>query len=143
MLTDQLQAEIEAAPEQSPGFLGGLVRRAKRYAYAGLGAAVVTVEKASAFRHERVEKSVDRLAERGRESTWQGVHSAEATAQMARGLALGTAQQAVQLARGGAGRLIRTARGRLGIASAADVELITAQLDKLDRQLDQAGAPDV
>ena len=142
MTIDQMQTEIEMVEEQEqPGFLGRLVRRAKRYAYAGIGVVAVTAEKASEFRHEKVEKGIDQLAERGHEVKERRVKSAGEMAEMTKGMAVGATQQVGQLAKGTAGAVTTKARQRMGIASAADVDAVTGRLDELNQQLDEVIAP--
>lgn len=141
MTFDEVQVDALTAPEDSPGFLGRLVRRAGRYAYAGIGVVVVTAERVSEFRHERIEKGIDRLAERGKTVTEQSVQSAGEMAHATKGLAVVAVQQAAQAARGSVGGVTALARERLGVASAADVDVVTVQLDELERQLDEAAAP--
>lgn len=141
MTIEETLAETGMAADEQPGFLGKLMRKAKRYAYAGVGVVAVTAEKASEFRHETVEKGIDRLAERGHEVTERSVENAGAAVAMTKSVAIGAAGQAAHLARGTVDGVSTVARERLGIASASDVQVITAQLDELNQQLDQAGIP--
>ena len=142
MTIDQMQTEIEMVEEPvQPGFLGGLVRRAKRYAYARIGAVAVTAEKASEFRQEKVEKGIDQLAERGHEVKERRVKSVAEMAETTKGLAVVATQQVGQFAKGTAGAVTTNARQRMGIASSADVEAVTVRLDELNQQLDEVVAP--
>jgi len=134
MSIDEWQSELERLEaEQSRGLIGRLARLPRRYFYAGVGALSLAAEKASEFRYEKVERNIDRLAERGHAVKERRLQDVGDTVETGRGLAVGLVQQT-------AGKALApfagAARERLGIAGAAELDAVARQLDELDQRLE-------
>lgn len=133
---EQNFTELMLVEEQPARLVGRPAGAVKRYAYAAIGAVSLTLEGASRFRHEIVERGIDRLADRGRGVKDRRVREAGEVAQMTRGMAVGLGQQVVGTVGAAAGGVAGTARNLIGIASADDVETVARRIDELNERLD-------
>lgn len=132
---------FEISEEPSPRLMGRLYSAARRYVYAGVGALAVTAEKAGEFRHEKIEKGIDRLAERGEREKASRLKGFNDGVQMTRDMAAGMGKQMVNVAGTTAGSMSGIVRDRIGIADSADVERVTQQIDELNTRLESAMMP--
>lgn len=136
MSIDEWQSELERLEAEQSRGLGRLTRLPRRYFYAGVGALSLAAEKASEFRHEKVERNIDRLAERGRAVKERRLQDVGDTVEMGRGLAVGLAQQTAGKALAPFAGAAGAARERLGIAGADELDAVARQLDELDQRLE-------
>jgi hypothetical protein len=133
---EQDYTELMLVEEQPVRLVGRPARAVKRYAYAAVGAVALTLESASRFRHEIVERGIDQLAERGRAARDRRVQEVGEVAQMTRGMAAGLGQQVTATAGAAVGGVAGKARNLIGIASADDVDTVARRIDELNERLD-------
>lgn len=131
--------EFDASDEPRGNLISRMGRRtsnaAQRYLFAGVGAVAVAAQKSDEFRHEKVEKGIDRLASRGRQVRDNRLQALGDNVYMLREMVFGTTRQIAGAAVNGVTGVVRD---KAGIAGAADVERVAQQIDDLNERLDQA-----
>lgn len=138
------QTDMFDMDEEPPTrLLGRLVAGARRYVYAGVGAVAESVDKVGEIRHEKIEKGIDRLAERGEREKATRLQGLSDGFNMTRGMAVTMGRQARSAAGTAVGSMTGIARERIGIAGSADVERVTQQLDELNEKIDRVVTPSI
>lgn len=141
MTTDTTQEQIEDLEQERRSLFGRVRGATRRYLNAGIGVVSVGFEKASDFRHETVEKGIDRLAERGQEVRARRLGGLNEAAEASRGMATGLTSQATEMAGSTLDSVAKAARERLHVASSADIEAVAKQVDELNERIDEIIQP--
>jgi hypothetical protein len=141
MTIENIHEQSDEMENQGRSLFGWATGTARRYLNAGVGAVSVGLEKASDFRHEKIEKGIDRLAERGQEVRARRFGSLNEAADTSRGMAVGLTAQATEVAGSTLESMAKATRERLRIASSDDIEAVSKQIDDLNQHINELVQP--
>jgi hypothetical protein len=141
MNTEMLRDQQNQFDEERRSLTGRVAGATRRYFYAGVGVVSVGLQKASDFRHETVEKGIDRLAERGLEVKDRRWGQVNETTEATRGVAVGVTKSVAGMTGATIDSVAKAARERLNLASSDDIDSVARQLDDLTRQIETIEQP--
>ncbi|MFO7663312.1 MAG: phasin family protein [Chloroflexota bacterium] len=136
MTMETMQDSIVEMEEERRSLAGRVAGVSRRYFNAGIGAVSAALEKASDFRHETIEKRIDRLAERGQNVRDRRMSRLSETAESTRDMTVGFTRQVADITGSTLNSVANTTRDRLHLASAEDIESVSQQIDQLSRKID-------
>lgn len=136
MTIENIQDHVDEMDDERRSLFGRVAGATRRYVYAGVGVISVGLEKATEFRHETVEKRIDRLAERGQAVRERRLGSLGEATETTRGIAVGMTRQVADLTGSTLDGMAKAARERLNLASSTDIETVAQQLDELTTQIE-------